>query len=258
MPNPFEKLHEISFGTEPWADAASHRRSDYVNEEWKTKYGQDKISFGKFTVTTSRLEDDELVPWKRTTESNQQQSLYNKMKYILPLAQPETYFKDLTEETYFPDNNEWVPFFETRNTISLSINFGLEAKTKSSAEGDSVLTLIYQTYDPGSGEWINNYKQEFTFTNLATSTKKEVENTENIIIYPNPNSGVLNVSLKNVNGLSRVSMVNAVGQTVFTKRFDGFSGNTVFTEDLSYLKKGIYFVQVFSEGGMLSKKLILQ
>jgi hypothetical protein len=258
IPDPFEVLHKIDFGAEPWANAASHRRSDYVNDQWKPVYVQDRITFDRFTVTTSRLEGNETVPWKRTREGNYHQRLYNKMKYILPRAQIESFYLDHSEEIYLADNAQWSQIFETRIAVSIGVNFDLEAGTKSATTGDSILTLVKQTFDPGTGLWINNYKQEFVFRNLATNNREEAENRNNFTIYPNPNSGFLNVRLRNVKGLSRISIVNSIGQTVFTNSFDNFSGNYLFTADLKHLNHGIYFVQVFSKNEMFSKKLILR
>ncbi|GEM_PF-4114402 len=258
VPHPFEVLHKSIFGTEPWSDASSHRRSKYENDKWEPEYIQDKITFGEYTITTNRWNGNDYEPWKRTRESNFHQGLYERMEFILPRADIESYYKDYAEETYSIDDDRWIPYFETRNTFSLSLNFGLETDTKSATAGDSVLVLIKQTYDPGSGEWLNNFKQEFVFRNLATSVDSEKDLKNNITVFPNPNNGFLNVRINNAEALSKISIVNSLGQSVYTTLFDNFSGNQLYKANLKHLDKGIYFVQIYSGNNMITKKLILQ
>ncbi len=87
------------------------------------------------------------------------------------------------------------------------------------------------------------------------------ENSENInlTVYPNPNKGLftLNVNTTDVNELD-VKVMNIHGQVVFAKNnFDNVS-NVNEQIDLSNNAKGIYFVTVTSDKGVITHKMIVQ
>ncbi len=71
-----------------------------------------------------------------------------------------------------------------------------------------------------------------------------------ILVYPNPTSGVLNVEGE---GSMVVSVFNIFGQEVLRKVSDSFT----VTLDLSHLSKGTYFVKTMSDKGSTTHKVAL-
>jgi hypothetical protein len=88
-----------------------------------------------------------------------------------------------------------------------------------------------------------------------------IDNSENVkmSIYPNPNNGVftLKVATTSVNELV-IKVTNLQGQVVFSKNnFD----NVAYVQeqiDLSNNAKGLYFVNVTSEKGIITHKIVVQ
>ena len=75
-------------------------------------------------------------------------------------------------------------------------------------------------------------------------------------VYPNPNNGILNISLTNSNDKQTVEIKNIIGQTVHSQ-IAGNSSNVII--NLSEINKGIYTVSLINENGTsFTKKIIIQ
>jgi hypothetical protein len=76
-------------------------------------------------------------------------------------------------------------------------------------------------------------------------------------IYPNPNSGLLNIQLQNASlNHYALKLTNVLGQEV---RIDEqIKQNDLITIDLSLLKKGIYFLQLFEKGALIHFEKIIR
>jgi hypothetical protein len=75
-------------------------------------------------------------------------------------------------------------------------------------------------------------------------------------VYPNPNNGILNISLTNSTDKQTIEIKNIIGQTVYSQ----IAGNSSTTNiNLSDINKGIYTVSLINENGTSStKKIIIQ
>ena len=72
----------------------------------------------------------------------------------------------------------------------------------------------------------------------------------NIMVYPNPTTGIINVSGENI---TAIEVVNIMGQTMLKKNCDGDEANV----DISSFTPGIYFVKVgMNDGNEFSEKII--
>ena len=87
-----------------------------------------------------------------------------------------------------------------------------------------------------------------------TSIEDNLYSTFNV--YPNPNNGILNISLTNSSEKQTIEIKNIIGQTVYSQ----IAGNSsTFTINLSDFNKGIYTVSLINENGISStKKIIIQ
>ncbi|MBL4668516.1 MAG: T9SS type A sorting domain-containing protein [Flavobacteriales bacterium] len=97
---------------------------------------------------------------------------------------------------------------------------------------------------------------------LDVSTITSVSNVKNnvaLTVYPNPNKGVftLNVNTTDVKELE-IKVMNLQGQVVFVK--NSFDNISTINEnvDLSNNAKGIYFVMVTSDKGVITHKVVVQ
>ncbi|HTL81620.1 MAG TPA: T9SS type A sorting domain-containing protein [Bacteroidia bacterium] len=109
----------------------------------------------------------------------------------------------------------------------------------------------YQPFDYASG--LSNI-------NIASPDGMEsmlLQNTLNI--SPNPNNGNfdLDVMLGNA-GSAQITILDGLGQIVHAQTENSASGNIHVKLDLTSLSKGVYFVQVRSENGVATKRLVIQ
>jgi len=75
-------------------------------------------------------------------------------------------------------------------------------------------------------------------------------------VYPNPNNGILNISLTNSTDKQTIEIKNIIGQTVYSQIAGNSSTTTI---NLSDINKGIYTVSLINENGTSStKKIIIQ
>tara|TARA_B100001057_G_scaffold500508_1_gene615973 strand:- start:1616 stop:3433 length:1818 start_codon:yes stop_codon:yes gene_type:complete len=75
-------------------------------------------------------------------------------------------------------------------------------------------------------------------------------------IYPNPNKGMLNISLTNTSDKQTIEIKNLIGQTVYSQIA---SNSSTVNINLSDFNKGIYTVSLINENGTSStKKIIIQ
>ena len=69
-------------------------------------------------------------------------------------------------------------------------------------------------------------------------------------IYPNPTSGIIVIEAEGVNILT---ITNSLGQVVSASSINGYS-----VVDLSNQTKGIYFVELQSEGSTIVEKVVVK
>ena len=55
-----------------------------------------------------------------------------------------------------------------------------------------------------------------------------------------------------------VRVINIVGEVVYTEELDQFVGEYTKAIDLATYTKGVYFLEIITNNGVVNKKLILQ
>jgi hypothetical protein len=84
------------------------------------------------------------------------------------------------------------------------------------------------------------------FTILGT----EEESVSELALYPNPVKNVLNFKVSNNTIINKVSIYNVLGSLVLQ------SNNPINSIDVSKLSSGLLFVQLETDQGIVSKKII--
>ena len=81
----------------------------------------------------------------------------------------------------------------------------------------------------------------------------------NLDVYPNPSRDVFNVAFtsEEVQDLE-VRVINVVGEVVYTENLQQFVGEYTKSIDLATYTKGVYFLEITTNNGVVNKKLILQ
>ena len=82
---------------------------------------------------------------------------------------------------------------------------------------------------------------------------------DNLDVYPNPSRDIFNVSFTSEDAQDlEVRVINVVGEVVYTENLMNFTGEFTKEIDLRRSTKGIYFLEITTESGVINKKMILQ
>ena len=100
------------------------------------------------------------------------------------------------------------------------------------------------------------------WTQPGTLIRVEDENTTaitNLEVYPNPSRDIFNVSFVSdeVQNLE-MTITNVVGEAIYTADLDQFVGQFTKEVSLATYPKGVYFLQITTDKGVVTKKLTLQ
>ena len=97
----------------------------------------------------------------------------------------------------------------------------------------------------------------YEVTNVQTDISEFAINA--LSIYPNPSRDVFNIKFtSNSRQHFVVRFVNLIGEFLLEDRLDDFIGEYTKQIDLTNKAKGIYFLEIETENGVITKKLILQ
>jgi hypothetical protein len=91
-------------------------------------------------------------------------------------------------------------------------------------------------------------------TSIPASILAVTENTNSILIYPNPVKDELSITLHaNIDGIATIT--NVLGQDVYTTKLTGNTGSTQKI-NTSGLTEGVYLLKIESNGQVLTKKVL--
>ena len=78
-------------------------------------------------------------------------------------------------------------------------------------------------------------------------------------LYPNPSRDIFNISFTcEYQQNLKVRILNVVGEVIVSEDLEQFIGEYTKQIDLTNNAKGIYFLEIETDNGVINKKLILQ
>lgn len=113
-----------------------------------------------------------------------------------------------------------------------------------SSNGSIVAIGAYLNSDNGSN---SGHVRVYDLTAILAS---DTFVQSNFLVYPNPSNGIINISLEKNLQLEKVSIYNQLGQLVKTAET-----NVIHTTELA---KGTYFIEVVTNQGKATKKIIVK
>jgi hypothetical protein len=143
------------------------------------------------------------------------------------------------------------------NSVPTTITDGLAAtytfnyaipSTSNSANMSAVAILI----DNATGEIVNAEK-----TSLSAANVNELE-TIALNVYPNPASGVLNVSFEANNADFVITLTDLQGRVISSKELANLNGTQLVTFSTEDIASGSYIVTVASNGTKTTKNVVVR
>jgi hypothetical protein len=101
--------------------------------------------------------------------------------------------------------------------------------------------------------WYNTIKTQLTTTALSNETFLENQ----FSIYPNPNKGSFTIEFKELANSFSVEVFDVTGKTIYENNYDQ-SANPSQMINLDNVNRGIYFINVKSDKGLVTKKLVIE
>ena len=113
--------------------------------------------------------------------------------------------------------------------------------------------------DPNMSAYNSNWTPFITWTQPGSIRVDGGTTINNLDVYPNPSRDIFNVSFtsEDVQDLE-IRVMNVVGEVVYTEDLQQFVGEYTKAVDLEEFTKGIYFLEITTNSGVVNKKLILQ
>jgi len=120
--------------------------------------------------------------------------------------------------------------------------------------GQRNIKILFESYNRrGNNLFLDNIS-----ISGPTGIQDAGNNREEIMVYPNPTTGFVNVFISNPSSRIDLSVINLQGQTVFTDHFSAKTGNLEKQFNLSGFAKGVYFFRIMSDQSTTVKKVILE
>ena len=173
---------------------------------------------------------------------------------------PASFSYNNTYTTIFIDSMVTNPADTGEITISSFIIDGCDT-----AYVDSIIKLTLTNWNCINNGCIQIFDNIGSYTSLldcqlnCTSTFIRSEDIEDLTIYPNPSTDVFNISFTSVQMQNlRVIIRNLLGEKLIQEDLIQFVGKYNQQINLEDNAKGIYFLEIETDAGIINKKLILQ
>lgn len=123
-----------------------------------------------------------------------------------------------------------------------------------STEGTFPITYTFTDGNNCSGSAIQN----ITVVNCL-GIDDDANADLNFVCYPNPAEDQLNIEFfQNQNDSYQIRLINIEGKTIFTEFKSGNAGANYLSLNLSHLETGIYFIELNTINGIVTKKIIVK
>lgn len=143
--------------------------------------------------------------------------------------------------SYSTDGSTWSDAFDDVMTGNITLNGGG--------------TIYFRVAPYFAGE-TGTYLLSMSLTRTSTVGIDDIQIADYIKIFPNPAKDFVMVDFNEFNGtLNQINLINVQGQNVFT--LNTVNQSKIFNIPLINLSDGIYFLQIQTDKGVLSKKIII-
>ena len=153
-----------------------------------------------------------------------------------------------------PQATDWF------NIGGTGVAYGTFTKSKSGLTPGASYRAQARTYcDPNGGGYRSNSWTPLVYWTQPTIRLEGGESIANLEVYPNPSKDVFNITFtsETVQNL-KLRVLNIVGEEIILEDLQQFVGEYTKSIDLATYTKGVYFLEITTNNGVVNKKLILQ
>jgi hypothetical protein len=94
---------------------------------------------------------------------------------------------------------------------------------------------------------------------LCTGVDEQFNQLQDVSVYPNPAQDYFNLAISSTStGMAQLILVDSNGRAVLNKEVNLSSGDNTFNLDISNFKRGVYYLRVITDSGVINKKIISQ
>ncbi len=161
--------------------------------------------------------------------------------------------------SFYKNNTFTAQLSDASGNFANPVNIGNLA----GATAGTIAATIPQNTANGTGYRIRVVANQAVSTGTDNGTDLTIDNSvgiqeqnaiQNIIVYPNPTKGAVNITLDNQLKNANVKIINVLGETVIEQK--NMNGNTI-NLNISEQPDGVYFLEI-SENGTASKVKIIK
>jgi len=156
---------------------------------------------------------------------------------------------------------ENVPGSSFSNIGGFGVMSPAVCKTKNGLAAGTEYRVIWRTWCSVTGGPYRSpvWDGPVVWTQPTSVRLEGAESIANLAIYPNPSRDLFNISFTSddVQDL-RVRILNLIGEELVNEDLQQFIGEYTKQIDLTNNAKGIYFLEIETNDGIINKKLILQ
>ena len=142
----------------------------------------------------------------------------------------------------------------------MGVAYGTNTKDKNGLTPGETYRGQARTFcDPNGGAYFALSWTPLVYWTQPTVRVEGGEAIANLDVYPNPSRDIFNISFtsETVQDL-RVRILNVVGEEIILEDLQQFVGEYTKSIDLTTYTKGVYFLEITTDNGVVNKKLILQ
>ncbi len=125
--------------------------------------------------------------------------------------------------------------------------------------------MFYDTadFDPESGVFNLTSAGSFDIfvhkmSQITVSIKEDKNVNSNIVIYPNPTSGIFQITYSSTKQTKlQFTVFGSKGEIIYSESIPEFQGEYKRTVDLSNKSKGVYFAEIIADRKKSARKIVL-
>lgn len=217
-----------------------------TSKGWQIKYTSSKINYCNIQTLTDA---------SGTISDGSEDKNYSNNSSCLYFIRPTNatsvtlYFTDFETEAV----NDFIVATDANNGAFLG-KFSGNTLPSSITSNTGAIQLFFKTdWGITAGGW------EAHYDTLPPAGIDEINILESVEIYPNPTHNNLNIQLFLENEETfNLKIFSITGQLIYKEEMTNVSGDFTKQIDLSGLHKGIYFLQLLNDKGIITKKIILE